>query len=280
MFETHFRGGWIKNVKKSKRARKWNEFKTSPYPYFAAFDPKKELEHKCECGEHLDKLLRSLRGAFIIQMLLGVKDRHAENVGITSDCVVMNIDYGHFLGGRTIAYHHVSMYNDYLEAYLQTIQKENKMEDKFIHDLWIDLKKLRSYFTGTEFKFVDFKKLTENEKYSICNKFYEFKETQFTKAWEAEQWISMTTDGYKFYHKQTMESYMMYTLFGNEEKSQPKIKYETKAKLKKMIKEDKQAINFKMQEKHVFKDRTASEIYVKAKKNGYIIPKIAECPTQ
>ena len=77
VYDTKYRGDWVTIDKKDDKTGRMN------------------LEECCLCQENL---LSSLRGAFLMSMLLGAKDRHMANIGISDECTIMNIDYGHFLG--------------------------------------------------------------------------------------------------------------------------------------------------------------------------------------
>jgi len=82
-----------------------------------------------------------------MQMLLGARDRHDGNCAITKDCMVTNIDYGHFLGRRAdFEGRYTTMYNDFLSEYLIKIGEE----ENFKKALFDDIEKVKSLWSGIE----------------------------------------------------------------------------------------------------------------------------------
>jgi len=153
----------------------WMKVTDSGKIYFN-FEPAKDIN--CRCHENL---LPSLRGAFIIQMILGVRDRHKGNTMLSKNCIVKNIDYGNIadyvqwsernkfkgakgwqFGGKNLwdgwAGQYMSMYNSYLDEFLLNtmVPKKKKVNGKrktvlvsyrkqFFDDLFYDLKMLKAY---------------------------------------------------------------------------------------------------------------------------------------
>merc|ERR1719464_1028118 len=76
------------------------------YPYFNALN----------CGCESEKLLRSIKGALILQTLTGSRDRHKGNLQMRN-CKLINMDYGHSLGHRAIMDREGGLGPKYLTAY-------------------------------------------------------------------------------------------------------------------------------------------------------------------
>jgi len=94
-----------------------------------------------------------LRGAFLMQILLGARDRHDGNCMITLDCMVMNIDYGHFLDDYATLTEgitpfanrrYTTMMNSFLDEYLER-HPDDSIKKQFIDGLFDDLTRLKKH---------------------------------------------------------------------------------------------------------------------------------------
>eukprot|EP01084_Bolivina_argentea_P307782 532047_1 len=212
--ENGLKGDWIESATFNIKKLGFKDSSTE-YPYFNALH--------CTCAKVKRKLLKSLRGAFIIQMLLGAKDRHKGNVLIKKDCTVMNIDYGHFLGTATNGdgllpwdTHHVSMYNTYLDAYLKKIE----MKEKFKKDLWKDITYLRKHFEYDQQHNILKQCRDKSSEYPFVDKLVrarivrdDFAKKSFPgEVWKADAWTPMAIT--KTIKKRPFDKYMSYALFG------------------------------------------------------------------
>eukprot|EP01084_Bolivina_argentea_P118824 210769_1 len=107
---------------------------------------------QCEQCPKRKTFFNSLRGAFIMQILIDAGDRHPGNIQISNECEVMNIDYGHFMGDKTFAHKHKFpyklMYNPELDEYLKLIG----MKQRFRETLSDDLHRIKSYFESTGYR--------------------------------------------------------------------------------------------------------------------------------
>ena len=95
--------------------------------------------HKCPKRK---KFWASLRGAFLIQILLGVTDRHSGNIMISENCEVLSVDFGHFLRHfpeSEILNKYNTFYNPYLDEYLKRADFQTDDIDRFKKALAADL---------------------------------------------------------------------------------------------------------------------------------------------
>eukprot|EP01084_Bolivina_argentea_P307784 532050_1 len=203
--ENGLKGDWIESATFNIKKLGFKDSSTE-YPYFNALH--------CTCAKVKRKLLKSLRGAFIIQMLLGAKDRHKGNVLIKKDCTVMNIDYGHFLGTKTpLEGSYLSMYNSYLDAYLERIGKKNRFKKK----LWGDIVWLRKYFKN-KYNIKDKPGKPINYKKYHDKLLDDFAKTSFPgETWKANAWIRQATHDTPGNNRE-FDEYLSYVLFGNKRK--------------------------------------------------------------
>jgi len=227
VFEKTYRGSWV-NIKGEDKGTM-------------------NIESCCACHHNF---INSLRGAFLMSMLLGAKDRHTDNVGIADECTIMNIDYGHFLGLRTgfetgLAGHYIAPINSILKERLDKIevgdaylQKAGISRTKLVADFGIaadgkislfevlvaalfgDVQSLKKHFQNA---------FDENKRTDASSKWSEFWSTKyFEKPEYADIWLSVVTKNEK--HGSAI-SYMSYMLFGREgyKEGKAKIKPEYEA---------------------------------------------------
>jgi len=135
------------------------------YPYFDAL--------QCGCGSDKLVLLRSIKGALILQTMTGARDRHDGNLQMRN-CKLINMDYGHSLGHIAFADngvfrtedHYLTVYSDYLKAYLkksnllgdEMTEKVNTAEDPIITGVVSGLKTIKKSMEDDK-EWVAFEKL-------------------------------------------------------------------------------------------------------------------------
>lgn len=84
---------------KSENCKDWNFKQVDVKPIITAMHP----DYACHTDPtKMRNFMRSLRGTFILQQLLQIKDRHFGNIVMNKDCLIWNIDFKFIFGNKPL----------------------------------------------------------------------------------------------------------------------------------------------------------------------------------